>query len=259
MNDDRREAEFASIYPLSRNEIAGLPLADAEAELRAAILAEPAQASVPAARPAAPRQRRPLRWGLTGGLGLAVAGLAALFFFVGPAGKEQKPVPKPGFDAGLVQVAKTSPLVLLRQPGWHVGANAMVESNRGEMHFFRRHGGHGAGARETAQLSWRSGELGTRTMRRFEQKAPYTVILTPTLGTHALALRFLQIHETGAAANKRFTAIWRDHGRVITFSSNAASLDAFRKQIGSLHRVGPIAWLTALPEELTRNGGPLAP
>lgn len=253
MKDFDREAGFASIYPLTRAEIAELPLADAERELCAAILAEPVQIPDADESPAAGRARHPRRrWGYAGGVGLAAIALAALFLLVGPGGGTEKTAP--AFAASLVRVAKTSPLVLLKEPGWHVGSDTEVAGNRGQMHFFRRGGPSGAGRGESAELRWRSGRQGDRLLERFERHVPFEVVLLPLV----LDTRVLQIHASGPPGRERFAAVWKDRGRVLVFRSAASGLTAFERRLGALRRVGPMAWLTALPEELTSGGGRLA-
>jgi hypothetical protein len=248
MNHHDLEAGFASIYPLSRAAIAALPLDEAERELGAAILAEPVPTPAAADGQAVRRARHPRRRRLyAGGVGLVAAALAAWFLLVGPGARTEKTAP--AFDTSLVQVAKTSPLVLLEEPGWRVGADTRVAANRGEMHFIRR-GSSTAGSGERAELRWRSGPAAARLRKRFERRVPYVVyVLPPVLDT-----RVLQIHASGPSGRKRFAAVWEDHGRVLVFRSTAPSFTAFERRLGALHRVGPIAWLTALPEELTRCG-----
>ncbi|HKZ12629.1 MAG TPA: hypothetical protein VJL81_02175, partial [Solirubrobacterales bacterium] len=181
-----------------------------------------------------------------GGVGLVAAALAAWFVLVGPGTRTEKTAPP--FDTSLVQVAKTSPLVLLEEPGWRVGADTRVGRSRGEMHFFRR-GGSSAGGGERAELRWRSGPAAARLRERFERRVPYIVYLLPPV----LDTRVLQIHASGPPDRRRFAAVWEDRGRVLVFRSTAPSFTAFERRLGALHRVGPIAWLTALPEELTNQ------
>lgn len=251
MSDHEREAGFASIYPLSRAEIAALPLADAEAELAAAILAEP----VP--RPDADegsvaRRRHQLRrrGAYAAGVGLIAAALAVLLLLVAPGGRTTTSAPT--FAASLVQVAKTSPLVLLEEPGWRVGPGTAVGANRGEMHFVHR-GGPSAGRHEGAELFWRSGPAAARLRARFERRVPAVVYLLPPV----LDTRVLQIHASGPPGARRFAAVWEDRGRVLVFRSTAPGFAAFERRLGALRRVGPVAWLTALPEELTGCGSSL--
>ena len=246
MREHDLEAGFASIYPLSRAEIAALPLADAERELGEAILAEPERTSAIGDGPATARARHPRRRRLyAGAAGLAAAALAVWFLLAGPDVRTEKSAPP--FDTSLMQVAKTSPLVLLEEPGWRVGADTRAGGNRGEMHFFRPAGSSAAGHVERAELRWRSGPAAARLRKSFERRVPYVVyVLPPVLDT-----RVLQIHASGPSGHKRFAAVWQDHGRVLVFRSTVPSFASFERRLGALHRVGPVAWLTALPEELT--------
>jgi hypothetical protein len=246
MKDLDRQTGFSFVYPLTRAEIVALPLADSEHELRMAILAEPVQIPDADESPAVRRTRHPRRrWGYAGGVGLAAVALAALILLVGPGAGTEKTVP--AFATSLVRVAKTSPLVLLEEPGWHVGSGTEVAENRGEMHFFHRGGPAAAGRRESAELRWRSGRAGARLLKRFERHARYRVFLLPPV----LDTRVLQIQATGPPGRERFAAVWEDRGRVLVFRSTASDLTAFERRLGALRRVGPMTWLTALPEELT--------
>lgn len=92
MKDFDREAGFASIYPLTRAEIAELPLADAERELCAAILAEPVQIPDADESPAAGRARHPRRrWGYAAGSGWPPSRSPHCSFWSVQAGEPRRP------------------------------------------------------------------------------------------------------------------------------------------------------------------------
>jgi hypothetical protein len=235
------DIDFAAVYPLSRAEIEELPLAGAERELLAAIVAAPVEAAVEGNRSRSGRRRR--LGGYAGGLALAASAAIALALMA--AGTGGGGSPSPAFGADLVQVAKTSPLVLLDAPGWSVEDVAGVTHDEGEMHFSYR---AAEDPIQRAALRWRAGRVTPRTLAGLG--ASPAVTAAPVLDTRVLALRL-----SGPPGHRRAAAIWQDGGRVMIFRSTVPDLAAFKKRLGSLRRVGAGAWLRSLPRHLTDRAG----
>jgi hypothetical protein len=244
------DSDFVAIYPLTRAEIRNLPLAEAEQELLAAILAEPEE---PTGRRGEHSGWRPFRRPRSlprygAGMAIAIAAAIALLVVFGTGGGGS---PSPAFATGLVRVAKASPLVLLDAPGWRVEDIAGVTDRKGEMRF-----SYGRAAstdpRHRAELRWHAGRVTSRMLSRLV--GPTREIATPVLDTQVLAL-----HSSGGPKHRQIAAIWQDAGKVMVFRSTVPDLKAFEKRLGALHRVGATAWLSSLPRKLTRDGGALRP
>jgi hypothetical protein len=237
------EIDFSAVYPLSRAEIEDLPLADAEGELLDAIVAA-APESVPG-RGWSPSGRKRRLTGYAAGLAFVATAAVALLVIAGGTSTGGGGTP-PAFGAGLVRVAKTSPLVLLDAPGWHVEDLADVTPSRGEMRF--THGVEAAGdPRHRAELRWHAGRV---TPRMLASLGPALETTAPVLDTRVLAL-----HSSGGPEHRHMVAIWQDAGRVMTFRSTVPDLATFRERLGALRRVGPTHWLRSLPRKLTQGAG----
>jgi hypothetical protein len=248
------EAAMSAADPLPQAALQALPLAAGETALVRGILAEPGASGAAAARggaaesaraPRAARVRPRLR---LPGVAVGLAGLAAIALAVVVIGLGGDRAPQPaaivpgqGQGQGLVRLAKTSPLVLLDQPGWRVVSAKVGRHGHGSLRF---RGNTAAGA-ETAELRWHPGHLsgpgaasGWRVARiSVEQGVDAPVTIYGYVGHRP----------------RRISATWEDGGRVLEFSSVTARAADFEKRLDSLRRVGPSAWLKALPAD--QSGG----
>jgi hypothetical protein len=216
--------------PYTDDEIRSLPLEGAEAELRAAILAEPR----PRPRPRAPRRRR-VR------LIPAVAVAAGLLVLVAalPGGDERPGVPSagPGWAEAALRVANAVPRLLVGEPGWAVDRADEFSVDQGEMSF--RNG------KRTLELFWRTAGS-YRSWVKDRAMSGRRQADVEVHGTRAVV--FLYDH-----SRDDYTALWR-HGRYtmelrVGHPSPLPPLTyaRFRALLVSLEEVGVNEWLEAMP------------
>lgn len=235
MNDDKSiDAALAAANPLPDEQLRELPLGDAERELMLAV-----RGATPPYEAESPRRRRALRLPrlvpriATGAVALAAVAAAIVFATGGYGGSGT-----PAYGAGLVRLAKASPLVLLDQPGWRVESIGEPSARRGVMRFRK---GSGAGG-PSATLRWHPGSL---------DSLPQPQSRRPTVVMLALSVRAVVIiHGFEAGRSRKLVAAWEDHGRLLEFSSADVSLAEFEAQLNSLRRVGAGSWLDALPARI---------
>jgi hypothetical protein len=229
VKDDKSiDTALGAANPLPDRQLRELPVEAAERELMLAVRREgrPSSAEVP---------RR--RWALrlprlaTGAVALAAIVAAIVIVLGGGYGGTGTPA----YGAGLVRLAKASPLVLLDAPGWRVQSVGERPRGHGAMRFRK---GAGGGV-QTAELRWRPGSVDSLPQARAQR---------PTIALAGLSVRALvTIYGFEGGRTRKLVAAWSDHGRLLEFSSTGSSLADFGRQLNSLRRVGTTSWLDALP------------
>lgn len=229
MKDDRNiDAALAAANPLPDRQLRELPLEAAERELMLAVRSE-GRARIAES----PRRRWALRFPrlATGAVALAAIIAAVVIVLGGGYGGAGSPA----YAAGLVRLAKASPLVLLDAPGWRVQSVGERPRGHGVMRFRK---GAGGGV-QTAELRWRPGSVDSLPQARAQR---------PTIALAGLSVRArVTIYGFEGGRTRKLVAAWSDHGRLLEFSSTGSSLTAFGRQLNSLRRVGATSWLDALP------------
>jgi hypothetical protein len=249
------EALVAAANPLDPMQADRLPLAAVQAELREALLTEPAAGAVATGMPFA-RRRHGARWGLlprlTGAFAVVVlAAVGGLWLAGGSGGRSGT-----AWGAELVRFANASPLVLLEADGWHVAYADEESEQEGELHFRRGPAPPDDASivatasrdvpSDMAQLNWRTGSL-TFWMRDRAASARVRT-LAPVLGTTAHVYQY----DGGRPGHEDITALWRYDGRVMEFRAGAPDVEAFKAVLASLRRVDTDAWLSALPASVVK-------
>jgi hypothetical protein len=249
---------MATMNPLPDEALRELPLDAAEAELARSILAEPradgpifGHMDTKSARRAGDAASAPRRHGRAlprFALGIAaLAALAVALVAIGLGdGAGDRSVPAPAYAQHLVRLAKTSPLVLLDQPGWHVAAAKVGRDGHGSLRF-RHEPATPDSAAEVAELRWRPGHLGAD--RRSGSGSGWRRLSLVTLGSAVRAP--VTIYGFHGNRPRRIIAGWEDGGRVLEFSAVSTHLAHFKGLLNSLRRVGTGAWLDALPQRDT--------
>ena len=240
MTDHEIDTLVAATNPVGEHELATLVDDDALAALRDG-LTHDGSAPAPAAPPARRRRRPRLRLVA----GFAVAALAAFAFITltdddpGDSGT--------AWAAPLVQLAESSPLLLIDAPEWRVVRADETDDVEGEMTFVR-----GAADRSkigpdggAADLHWRRGPASGWKKDRAHDAA--LVVQRTVLGKRAQISQYKEYNGI-----RDFTAIWPEDGRVLEFRAVAPSLEAFERLVGSLKRVDVDTWLTAMPASVVK-------
>jgi hypothetical protein len=242
---DRLDDLLRDAAPVTDDDLWALPLREAEAELRTAILHEPRPdaAATPRrsarARGALPRSHggRRRRWPAVALAG----GIAAVILAVGLSGGDDRLGPSPGraWAAPALRVAHAVPRLLLDEPGWVVERADQFDVREGEMTFRN-------GAR-TLDLHWRSSDHASWVEDRAHSAKRLPV--GEVTGTRAAIFRY-----PGSAGD--FTALWRD-GRYslelrVGFGRGAEpmTIDEYRRLLASLKAVSVDEWLSAMPESV---------
>jgi hypothetical protein len=256
MTDDQLQHLLTAANPLTAERASGLWLAEAQDDLLAATIAERA--------PAGARQRgsRVVRRRLVPRAGIAIATtavvLVALFWLGGSPSNHGSGT---AWAAEQVRFAEASPLVLLGASGWRVEYADEQSAQDGELRFrlgptpppqdnaVSAPGGTNAVPADTgsAQLNWRSGELGSWIKDRASSAAVATT--APVLGTTAHVYQY----EGGTPGHRDITALFRYDGRVLEFRAGAADVDAFKVLLATLTRVDTNTWLSAMPASVIKT------
>jgi hypothetical protein len=258
MNTRELNAALAAADPVDHRSLAELDFELIEAELFADLAAasSPLLATTPerirSPRSRSPRSRRPLV------IAVGAAALAAAFVLVvslGGGGPEQ---PTRAYGAELVRFAEASPLLLLEEPGWHVGYADEESSDEGQIEFIlgeklpyevitETSGRRPAAVRQrSVELNWRGGSLADWVSDR-AASADFRTTL-PVLGTTAQVFRY----EGGHPGDYEFTALWSQDGQVDEFRAPVPDLAAFEAHLAALRQVDSGSWLAALPASVIK-------
>jgi hypothetical protein len=233
---------------------------DAWHEMFAGIVAEPRPFAGPSrAEPSTARLPSGFRMRLALGAVTSTCAVVAALFGVGLGSTGS---PSRALGAGLAQLARVSPHLLLESDGWQAEAGYRAGGREGVIRFFhgprlfapgpKVDGNRTVAAVPTALLSWRTVDSAKG---RLPAKAGATLIGTrPALATEA---RVYAIPLGGGERN--FVAVWSQAGRKLELRSNTQSLGAFEAMLASLRSVSRSTWLAALPAHLVRQGNWLLP
>lgn len=291
MSDEKFERELRAANPVAKQTLEALDLADGEASLGEAIVAEPTLAgeSVSVAAPRRRRRRsfRPLIAGAT-----AIAAAAVVFLAAGGSSSS----PEPAYGAQLVRFAESTPLLLLEGPNWRVqnvtqtGQGVyMARSSRGtgSMEFVTgkpvpyesarvtctretpsKNGKypvcveqHASGMLPPAvrqrkvELRWFHGSLADTVSMAREIPHPHGQkwARLPVLETTAdVDTRAEFFVNQGGPGNRQMTAYWSEGGYVLELRAAVPDLTAFEERLGWLTRVDSQTWLDAMPEEVVK-------
>ncbi len=245
-------AAMSAADPVDHRALAELDFEAIEEELFADLAAgsSPLLATTPE-RIRSPRSRRPLVIAV-GAAALAAALVLVLSLGGGP---EQ---PTRAYGAELVRFAEASPLLLLEEPGWHVGYANEESSDEGQIEFIigpklpyevitEGGGRRPATVRQRrVELSWRGGALADWVSDR-AASADFRTTL-PVLGTTAQVFRY----EGGHPGDYEFTALWSQAGQVDEFRAPVPNLAAFEAHLAALRQVDSQTWLAALPASVIK-------
>jgi hypothetical protein len=233
---------LSAAYPLSRAEIAEMPLDSAERELIAAIVAEPQEAQPPPTAPA----RRPRHAGRYAALFAAAAAAGALLLVVFGSGTGPAGAPAPAYGAELLRLAEISPHIVLAENGWKIVVAEESQAIEGFTIFqrgaFQPGGGPEPGPQRVAKFRWHSISV----QKRSEEIASHGAVAVATApvlgGTPA------QVYTYPHAGKHVFEAValWDQGGRAFEFRASVPNVAAFERRLADLERVGREAWLAAV-------------
>jgi hypothetical protein len=219
------------------------------------------------------------------GLGAAlVLALATVFVFSnGDGGPEAGP--QSAYAAPLVQLAESTPLVLIGEPGWHVEGLQPYSKDEGEMQFYEGNSpppdelpnpeGLEGGVPLPASIRQRKAELNwygpikvsaqehsaagvpyLDTVEevfkfRVEDRANSAEVTTtaPVLGTTAQVFQY----EGGSPGDRDITSLWIEGGRVLEFRSSVPDIATFKRRLASLEKVDIATWLDAMPASVVKS------
>lgn len=254
MTDDQLQQFLYAANPLTADRAERLAVGEAQEDLLAALLAEPAPAATIRRRPARVHRLRLLP---RAGLAFAAAALAlvALFSLWDGGGDHGSGT---AWAAEQVRFAEASPLLLLEADGWRVEYADEQSAQEGELHFrlgptpAPQTGEVSATATpvpadtSSADLNWRGGTLEAW----IKDRATGAVVDTtaPVLGTTAHVYQY----QGGTPGHRDITALFRYDGRVVEFRAGAADVDAFKALLARLARVDTNAWLSAMPASVVK-------
>ncbi|HEX5592393.1 MAG TPA: hypothetical protein VFX35_03485 [Solirubrobacterales bacterium] len=261
--------------PVPPATLAGLKLAEAEAELGEAIVAHPADAGEglppgPARRAHRGRGRR------LAGLAAGLAAIAAAVVLLLSGGGQEGPTRV--YAAELVRFAESSPLLLLEGPGWRV-QNANEERRRrgieGSIEFVTgppipyesiRISGTPEAQRATGMLPpavrqrrvelwWRHGSLAQEVANHRRSLHPHGQrwVELPVLDTTAeVDTRAEFFVNQGGPGNRQMVALWSEGGYVLELRAAVPDLAAFEERLDWLTKVDSQAWLDAMPAKVVK-------
>jgi hypothetical protein len=235
MTDHEIDTLVATANPIDEAALQALALDTAQLELCEAILRAAAEPE-PELAPLAPRRRR--RRPLLAAAAVAAIAIAALIVAdgrdPGPSGT--------AWAAPLVQLAESSPLLLLDAPGWAVTRADEYGKGEGEMTFTRGGAAGVPGRPGSADLHWRAGPIAM--WKRDRSHDSPLVVERTVLGERA------QISQYRGSTD--FAAIWPDGSRVLEFRAVTADLKDFEQLLAALKRVDVDAWLSAMPPSVVK-------
>jgi hypothetical protein len=225
---DELQQRLGDAAPITDDQVRALALDELEAELCAAITAQPRPA--PAERP----RHRSRRWALPS---LGTAAVAAAVLIVSLAGSgggaRLSPAPERAWAASAVRVANAVPRLLIGEPGWRVTRADEFTVDQGEMTF--------SNGTATVDLHWRTGSFQTWVADRAHSGDALPAV--EVLGTRAKVFRY-------RGSSNDFTALWRSGRLTMELRSGyppRLSEDEYRRVLGSLKAVGVDHWLAAMP------------
>lgn len=258
-NRDIEEAIKAA-NPVDPAAFERLKLDEAKRELFSGIVAEPRESAEPVELNPEKRSRRRSPFDLRNrrlAIGTVTGAVAATVLIVLGISLGSAGAPAPALGAGRARLAKFSPHILLRGPGWRSEAAYHVDGGTGVIRFHRNASGSPSiqlGGRleiftvQSALLEW-SRESSATTERPSAVASP--IGTSPVLGTQA---RIWRRAKPGHAEDKYF-ALWNQDGRHLEFKSAAPSLGSFEARLAALAGVDRNTWLAALPTgRLVRSG-----
>jgi hypothetical protein len=253
MTDEQLQHLLTATNPLTAERARGLAIAEAQDALLTAMMAEGApQASRERVSPVGRRRFLPRVGPAIAATAVVVVALLSLGDSPGDHG------PGRAWAAEQVRFAEASPLVLLGASGWHVEYADEQSARDGELHFRL---GPAPPPRSTvsagqgtpipadtgfAQLTWRSGDLGSWIKDRASGAALATT--APVLGTTAHVYQY----DAGTPGHRDITALFRYDGRVLEFRAGAADVGAFKVLLATLTHVDTNAWLSAMPASVIK-------
>ncbi|HMJ96901.1 MAG TPA: hypothetical protein VK486_13670 [Thermoleophilaceae bacterium] len=256
MTDDQLQQLLTAANPMTAERAAGLSVADAEDDLLAGLMAEPA------ARPAPGRPRRGRRRVWTRVLPAIAATALVLVAILSLRDSSEDPGSSgTAWAAEQVRFAEASPLVLLGAPGWRVEYADEQSKKEGELQFRRgpapppqdlsvsEQGSATPFPADTgsAALNWRGGGIRTWIEDRGADAARSAT--APVLGTTAHVYQY----QGGTPGHRDITALFQYDGRVLEFRAGAADLDAFKVLLATLKRVDTDTWLSAMPASVVKT------
>ena len=233
MIDQELDALVAAAASVTDRQLAELSMSTAETELCEAIMRLTTTVAAPIVNgpvPARPRRKRitPTMMALTANAVLVVVvGLVAwnpLNFGSSSA-----------YAAPLVEFARSSPQLLVTEPGWNVTSAHEYGHSEGEMTFVN-------GDRK-AELHWRAGSY----QEWADDRAAGAGMTTQR------AVRGQQAQITRQFGTNDFAALWPENGQTIEFRSVASDLAQFERLVDSLRRVDVDAWLSAMPRSVIQS------
>ena len=205
------------------------------------------------------RQRR--SHALVGALTLTLAGAIA-FFVVGNASRS----PQPAYGAELVRFAESTPLLLLKEPGWRVRNVVQWQQNSGSMEFgpgspapARPHPSrseivHGEAqlrfGLRTVKVEWGPWETARGWLKAY--RAHGFTAGAPVLGMVAHINPGGRSSIPGTHGLHSMLAVWREGDRVLSLSAWVSNLDAFRERLSWLQKVDAETWLDAMPQRVVK-------
>lgn len=264
---------LAAADPVGRGRRDGLDFEAMEADLLADVEGE--QAVLLGVEPRRPRSWSRRRLVLALGSAAVAAALAAFFILAGGASDR----PSRAYGADLVRFAESSPLLLLKGPGWRVQnaeEHRSREGTEGSMEFvtgkpipyesIRITGNAKTGERESGmfppavrqrrvELDWRHGSL--------QETIAWIHGLPHPHGRKALKLPLLETTayvdtrdefyvNQGGPGNRQMIALWPEDGYVLELRAAVPDLAAFEERLGWLTKVDLQTWLEAMPAKVVK-------
>jgi hypothetical protein len=253
MTDPALQDLLTAANPLTAERARDLPVAEAQDELVAGLMAEPELGPI-AERPSRPRRRVFARAGLAIAA-VAVVLVALLSLRDGSSDRGSGTA----WAAEQIRFAEASPLVLLDAPGWRVEYADEQSEEDGELQFRRGPtppremtviDGDSTepipADTDAAQLTWVGGGIASWYQDRAMSAVRTTTV--PVLGTTARVYQY----EGGTPGHRDITALFRYDGRVLEFRAGAADIAAFKELLAKLKRVDTDAWLSAMPPSVIK-------
>jgi hypothetical protein len=251
MTDDRLDDLMASMAPITEPQAAGLPLSGPEADLLEAIMSdnrgEPVEpgsdeddtdtvkgTGVVQLKGRRPRHRR--------GRVLAAAAVAAAVLLTTFAWQQQRDTEEGrAWAAELVEMAETSPRLLLDRPGWSITRADQYDAEQGEMTF------EGDG-RELGLYWIDRSELEDRIVDREHSAEPLDD--HQVVGQTAKVMRY--------DGTQSYLAIWTLGDHTLEARIDDDSAEGFLDLLDGLQLVDVDTWLGAMPASVVKPDGKAA-